>query len=70
MDKIKQWYEAHTNLTHFLAAAITFLVGAFYQVPQFHDSVMQLYGHFPNWGKQLVVTLVALYGFYRNGQTK
>lgn len=68
MDKLKQWYQSHTQLTHYLAAAFTFLIAAFYQVPQFHDLVIQVYGHFPVWGKQLVVTAIALYGFYRNGQ--
>ena len=68
MDKIKSWYQSHTQLTHYAAAVITFLIAAFYQVPQFHDLVMQAYGVFPHWAKQLVVTAIALYGFYRNGQ--
>lgn len=68
MDQVKSWYQSHTQLTHYAAVIITFLITAFYQVPQFHDLVMQTYGACPHWTKQLVVTGVALYGFYRNGQ--
>lgn len=68
MNKLKLWYTSHSEITHYLAMGIVFLFGAYYQVPQFHDLVTQVYMHLPNWVKQIVVTGIALYGWYRKSQ--
>jgi hypothetical protein len=66
MDQLKQWYLKHTALTHVLATIITFLVAAYFQVPQFHSLVVYYYGLLPQGLKQIIATGILLYGFYRN----
>lgn len=64
---IKQ-YQAHTQVTHAVAAVITVLVGAYFQVPAFHDLVTHYYGLLPQTVKEFVATGIAVYTWYRNGQ--
>jgi hypothetical protein len=66
-DKLVAWYQKHTEVTHALAVAIAFLVGAYFQVPAFHNLVTTYYGMLPQSVKEVVATAIALYGFYRNG---
>lgn len=67
-SKIQIWLSKHTSETHWIAGAVAFLVGAYFQVPAFHDVVTHYYGLMPQTAKELVTTAVALIGFYRNGQ--
>ena len=68
MDKIKQWYLSHTQLTHALAIIGMGVVAAYNGYPPFHDLVQQVYSHVPVGGKTLVATVSWVYVWYRNGQ--
>ena len=68
VEKIKAWLASHTAETHYIAVSIAFLVGAYFQVPAFHDSLNKIYGEFPQTLKELITTVIALIMFYRRGQ--
>jgi len=68
MGKLKSWFDSNTSLTHYVAVAIVFLIGAYYNVPAFHQLVVDIYANLPGWGKELATAIVALYLWYRNGQ--
>lgn len=68
MNRIKQFLAAHTADTHAIAAVVAFLVGAYFQVAQFHDLMVNLYGKLPQTGKEMITTAAALYMWYRKDQ--
>jgi hypothetical protein len=67
-ETTKAWLAKYKISTHTVAAIFLFLSTAYFQVPAFHDFVTGVYGHFPQWVKELTATGLALYGFYRSGQ--
>ncbi len=62
-----QWYEKHTQVTHFVALVVAGLVAAYNGYPPFHALVQQEYGHVPVWAKTLIATVGWLYTWYRSG---
>lgn len=67
MNAISSWFAKYSVWTH-VVAAFVFLVGAFNYVPQFHAVVLQIYGLIPAWAQTVVLTAIALYAWYRNGE--
>ncbi len=68
MNTITAWYSKNTGWTHTIAAVGTFLMLAYFNVPEFKAAVLQLYNAAPHWVEQVIVVGIALYGFYRNGE--
>lgn len=70
MDKIKKFLAEHSITAHSIAVLGSILVAMFYEVPQLHDTVMGLYGHFPQWAKTLVTVGFLCYLWYKNNKTR
>ena len=58
----------YSAVTHAIAAAIVFLIGAYAEVPQFHAYVNALAAHAPAWVSGGIGAAVAVYLHYRNGE--
>lgn len=72
-SKIKQfnaWISSHGGVTKVGAAAIVVLGIAYGSVPEFHAYCVFLWSHVPTGAKTFLVTLSALYAWFRNPATE
>jgi len=66
MNWLKQFYTSHTNISHTVMAIVLVLIGAYSQVPQFHDLVNYYFGLCPQSVKQLIISVIAVIAWYKN----
>lgn len=64
IEKIKKFFAEHSITTHSLVVFTIGIVTAYNQVPQFHDYVLQVYGHFPVGLKNFIEAVVAVVAWY------
>lgn len=67
MKTISDWFEKYSVWTH-AVALLVFFVGAFDYVPEFHTLILLIWGLIPEWGQTAVLTAIALYAWYRQGE--
>jgi len=68
LTKVQAFLAKYSISTHSIAMFLAAVAAAYYEVPEFHNAVYGLYGHFPQWAKTVVTVSLALYMWYRNGQ--
>lgn len=68
MNTIKAWFNKYKISTHSVVVAVGVLVGAYAEVPVFHQLVLSVYGALPKWAEELAAAAIAVYTWYRNGQ--
>jgi hypothetical protein len=66
-NPITVFLNKYSTLTHVIAAALVFLIGAYAEVPQFHAYVNGLAAHLPAWASGGISAAIAVYLHYRNG---
>jgi len=69
LQKIKDWLASHSITTHTVAVAIAAVITVYEQVPEFHDFVLAVYAHIPNGFHSVITVALAIYAWYRRGQT-
>lgn len=67
-NPIQSFVAKYSTVTHAIAAAMVFMIGAYAEVPQFHAYVNGMITHLPPWASATISALFALYLHYRNGE--
>jgi hypothetical protein len=66
IQKIKTFFTSQGITSHSIAAGMLVVIGAYHQVPQFHDLVTTVYGKLGPTFKEIVASAVALVAWYWN----
>jgi len=66
IQKLKTFFTSQGITSHSIAAGIIVVIGAYHQVPQFHDLVTTLYGKLGPTVKEIVASVIALVAWYWN----
>ena len=64
VEKVKKFLAEHSITTHSLVVFTIGIVTVYNQVPQFHDYVLQAYGHFPAGLKNFIEVVIAVVAWY------
>ena len=70
MKWLINFYKTHTGVSHTIAFVVLILIGAYNQVPQFHDLVNYYFGLCPQSVKQIIISTIAVMVWYTNTWNK
>lgn len=68
MNSIKVFLTKYSITTHSIVAFAVLVTTAYYQVPQFHDYVLQLYGVLPAGLRNFIGVVIAVVAWYWQGR--